>query len=66
MKAFGLYSVGSREATGVADWGQEQGVTWSRGREDHPATWPSNPFCPISPWSRQCWGSEGDEVRVDS
>lgn len=44
MKVFGLCSVGSREATEVADRGQEEGVTWSQGREDHPATWPSNPF----------------------
>ena len=66
MKVFGLCFVGSREATEVADRGQEEGVTWSQGREDHPATWPSNPFCPTSPWSKQCWGCEGDKVGVDS
>ena len=44
MNVFGLYSVGSREAAEVADQGQEEGVTWSQGREDHPATWPSIPF----------------------
>lgn len=53
VKEFGLYSVESKGATEVADLGQEKGVTWSQGQEDHPRTWPSFPFCPTSPWSRQ-------------